>query len=244
MKDIGSKATSTHTNQTLSQRVIEIQKSNLDINDLIAQYIPFIRSVASKVTGRSIQRDSDTMSVGLLAFTEAIEHYDASKGKFLVFSRWVIKRRIIDHIRKEARTSKEIYYEDIPEYEKYQLDKYSKEDDYSVDNPLAQEIAELSKILQKYSIAFEDLVLISPKATKTKKACAKAIQYIIDNPKIYEQMHRIKRIPIKEIEENCMIPRKLIERHRKYIVAVAEILTGDYLYLSEYVSFVEGGKAT
>jgi len=45
-------------------------------------------------------------------------------------------------------------------------------------------------------------------------------------------------LPIKDIESCEKLPRKILERHRKYIIAGAEILKGDYPILSGYLKFV------
>jgi len=39
------------------------------------------------------------------------------------------------------------------------------------------------------------------------------------------------------------VPRKIIERHRKYIIAATEIVGGDYPHLSQYMSFIKRGTS-
>lgn len=74
-------------------------------NRLIETYKPFIIKVVSKICGRFIQEGVDEeLSIGLMAFNEAIEVFDAHKGAFFSFSETVIKRRLIDYYRKEKRT--------------------------------------------------------------------------------------------------------------------------------------------
>jgi len=70
----------------------------------------------------------------------------------------------------------------------------------------------------------------------------KVIEYLIDNPAIMIKMRQSRRLPVKEFKENLNIPRKFLDRHRKYIITVVEILTGDYLYLKEYVAFIGKGE--
>ncbi|MNI48906.1 RNA polymerase sigma factor SigI [compost metagenome] len=50
---------------------------------------------------------------------------------------------------------------------------------------------------------------------------------------------RNKTLNIKELEKVTNIPRKKIERARRYIVAVLIILVGDYEYLRDYISLEE-----
>lgn len=230
------------TNLTLSERVIAIQQNKQDINTFIKEYIPFIKSSASQSINQPVTIESEIMSVALLAFNEAIKSYDADKGKFLSFSKWVIKRRIIDYIRKENRQTHNIDYVDIYNYSN--AETFAVEDTYQLENPLTQEIHELSTILKSYNIDFEDLVLVSPKAKKTRKACARAALYVIESDELYKEMTKHKQLPLKKIQVNCDIPRKLLERHRKYIVTVIIIYKKDYIYLKEYVAFVKGEQST
>ena len=56
------------------------------------------------------------MSIALLAFDEAVQHYNAQKGSFLAFSSLVISRRLTDYMRKQGRLNKEIVYSELSEY--------------------------------------------------------------------------------------------------------------------------------
>lgn len=227
---------------SLSAKIIDIQMGKDDVNTFIADYIPYIKSCAYKACGKYINRESDEMSVALMAFHEAINSYDNRKGSFLSFANWVIKRRIIDYMRKENRIISETNFSDLSQHQLNHVYDYEAGDDYLVENPLKLEIDALSNRLHSCNIQFEELVLVSPKSRKTKHACIGAIKYIVDNPIIYKEMQNNCRLPIKKIAENLKIPRKLLERHRKYIMTVVEILTGDYLYLREYVAFIEKGE--
>lgn len=96
--------------QTLETSVEKIQKGDKDLqNDLIQQYKPFIAKTVSSVCKRYIDEKDDEFSIGLIAFNEAIEKYSAEKGNsLLAFAELIIKRKVIDYIRKEARTAQHI----------------------------------------------------------------------------------------------------------------------------------------
>jgi RNA polymerase sigma factor len=51
-------------------------------------------------------------------------------------------------------------------------------------------------------------------------------------------LFRKKQLPIKQLQNMAEVSRKTIERNRKYIIAVAIILAGDYVYLKEYIKGV------
>ena len=183
------------------------------------------------------------MSIGLLAFHEAIKSYNPEKGNFLSFANWVIKRRVIDYIRKQSKDYCETNFGDLSQYQINQISNSTAKNEFWVENPLKMEIDAISEQLKSYDIAFEDLLQVSPKAQKTKALCKKVIEYIMENPAIKAKIRQKKRIPIKIFEENLNAPPKFMNRHRKYIIAVVEILSGDYVYLREYVAFIGKGES-
>ena len=83
-----------------------------------------------------------------------------------------------------------------------------------------------------------ELTDCSPKAGKTKDSCAHAIRYLKEHPLLIANMKTTKQLPIKIISENAKVPRKILERHRKYIITAAEILSGDYPKLAEYLKHI------
>lgn len=62
------------------------------------------------------------------------------------------------------------------------------------------------------------------------------INYIIKDGDIIEEIYLNNKIPILKIQKNTNVPRKTIERSRKYIISVLIILLGDYQYIKEYIN--------
>ena len=58
------------------------------------------------------------------------------------------------------------------------------------------------------------------------------------------QMRKNGALPVKELCQRSGAHKKLLEHHRRYIIAAAEILDGDYPHLAEYLRYVrKGGDA-
>lgn len=211
----------------------------------LKEYEFFILKTANNVTGKYVTKSDDQWSVSLSAFHEAIEAYSYEKGNFLSFSELVIKRRLFDYIKKQSKHFCEITINPhIFESESEEEDANLKQEVMSKvaikhDNDAKLEIEAISEILRGYGFSFFDLVNVSPKAKKTKLVCAKAILYITQNYILLDDMKRSKLLPIKVLENNLKLPRKILERHRKYIIAGAEIISGDYPILSEYLRFIK-----
>ena len=109
---------------------------------------------------------------------------------------------------------------------------------------LKLEIEAANQAFSLYNFSFFDLTKCSPRAKKTKSSCAKAVNFMLQNPLLIEELHNTKQLPLKIIENNTRVPRKILERHRKYIIAAIELLSGEYPNLAEYLQYIrkENGK--
>ena len=207
------------------------------------------RALASRVTGRFITESDDEWSVVLLAFYEAVKGYDRGRGSFMAFADMVIKRRLIDHIRSQSAAANTVAADmsladgQADEDGRYgpaarrlieESESAMQRDEESQD--IRSEIEALDRELKNYGIAFSDLPAVSPKAEKTRIACARAAMYVCEDDGEYSDMKRTRRLPAGSINKNCGIPRKLLENHRKYIIAVIEIIKGDYPRLAEFTA--------
>jgi RNA polymerase sigma factor len=205
--------------------VVQAKDDEKALEDFIRSQEGFIIKAASRASKHYVTKSDDEWSIALSAFVEAVEKYELEKGSFMAFAELLIRRRLIDWFRINGRNNEEIHVEDIE----------NEPDTSRETEELKLEILALEGVLKEYGISFMDLTDASPKAQKTRDACRKAINWIVSNPMIINQMKESSQLPIKIIENNSGVPRKILERHRKYIIAVVEILTGDYPWLNEYV---------
>jgi len=226
--------------------VIEAKADEQLREHLLKKHEFYILKCASKSCHRFITKSDDEWSVAFMAFSQAIDHYDLSKGSFMKFAELVIKRRMIDFVKSQAKYNSEtsvdpIIFDAEPDETTEDLsirmavaDKVSREEQ----SDLKLEINTVNQIFQVYGFTFMDLSDSSPRTEKTKRACAKAIKYMLSNPSLIKELQLTRQLPLKIIENGTEIPRKILERHRKYIIAATEILSGDYPYLAEYLRYI------
>lgn len=218
----------------INDRVYAAKKDKLEREKLISDYTPFIIKQLSQFTNRYIdERNSDELSIGLIAFNEAIDAYESIKGSFLSFSSILIRRRLIDYLRKN-------HSEDtIP------LDLYSENrDDFESENRKL-EMFSFVNLLSLYDISLDDLVKQSPKHSDTRETLAKIASKICERKDFLEYLKSKKALPVKELVQNLNISRKTIERHRKYIIALVIIISEDLPILKQYIKYInsESGVA-
>ncbi|GMQ55794.1 RNA polymerase sigma factor SigI [Vallitalea sediminicola] len=220
--------------------IVLIAQDNIHMrNTLIEQYKPFIASIIQNKVGRYIEYGIDEeLSIGLIAFNEAIDKYEKDKGSFLTFSKIVISRRLIDYQRKNSKPGNNLilYNDDMSKnidlIDKKSIDLYK----IKSENELRQmEIIEFKKELLTWGLDFAKLIDHSPKHKRTRKLYNKIAILIVSDDELMDYIHSNKRLPIQKIEEKMKIHRKKIERGRIYIIALIIIKMGDYGYLKEYL---------
>ena len=210
--------------------IMEAQKSEEKMEALIKKYEPFILSSASQNSRKHITKSDDEWSIALLAFYDAVKSFDQGRGSFISYAKLIIRTRLIDFFRSEQHSRDQISIDLVPEYE-------MKVEQRGMD--IKYEILALEEVVKSYGFSYLDLIEGSPKARKTKEACRKSIRFMLSSQLLMADMKQTKLLPIKKIAENTKVPRKIIERHRKYIVTAVEILSGDYPHLSEYLAYVK-----
>ncbi|MEH7414835.1 RNA polymerase sigma factor SigI [Neobacillus drentensis] len=233
--------------RTLEETVLLVQQGERELlNQLIDAYKPFIAKTVSSVCRRYIYESDDEFSIGLIAFNEAIEKYSPERGSSLLsFSEIIIKRRVIDYIRKQTKNqhvsidiTNPLQEEESPGtviVNELSLDEFHKKNDEQLRK---EEILHFQKMLISFDLSFSDLVENSPKHADARKSAILIAKMLVDNPDLKEILLEKKRLPIKQLESMVNVSRKTIERNRKYIIAVALILSSDYVYMKDYIKGV------
>ena len=240
----------------LQERVLAAKADDGLFSFLVEENKTWILQCASQAVRHYVTDSDDEWSIALMAFSEALQSYDESKGSFRALASVVIKRRLTDYLRSEGKHGAEIVV--MPGAFDGELDE---EDAMGVNLHVQQtvaatslaaasddsaerareEIAEMQAILHEYGFSFFDLAESSPKAEKTKRSCGQAIRTMIESVILMAKMRLKRLLPIKELSEASGVVRKILDRHRKYIIAGAEIMDGDFPILASYLKYIREG---
>lgn len=215
-------------------------RNNIDQrNNFIIKYKNFILASASKASGKRITESDDEYSTALSAFNDAITKYEDDKGDFFNFAALIIKRRIIDEHRKQNNHS--IPFSSLSfTNNNGETEEFETEGAKDIKSDAAIEIDCLKHDLSKFGLSLFDLPECSPKSQKTKSAVYKVLTFILNNETAKSTILNNNELPAKLICENTLSKPKLLERHRKYIIAATVILTGDYPIISSYIHNLKG----
>jgi len=223
----------------------DLQKAD----ELIRDYIPFIRAEASRCASKFCTEQDDEFSIAMIAFHEAILGYERGRGAFLPYASMLIRSRIIDYQRKEARHQGQLsLYEERGEDGQTLLEETVDERDCfeeAADLEAArQEIAELSAVMAGFGVGFSDVAENAPKQERTLQACAAAIRCAGENKALLDELLHTKKLPMAQLVRGSGAERKTLERHRKYILAMLLIQTNGYEIIRGHLRHIlkrEGG---
>lgn len=193
---------------------------------LIRAYMPFVLSAVSKVVGRYVTAQDDEVSVGIEAFDEAISAYEDRKSRnFLAFAGLIIRRRLIDYLRRQPRSEElglpEVYpADDVEAFEAVER---------------RDEIQRFKAELSRFGISLADLVRDCPKHKDARERAKQIARLLAMDEEAWACVEARGQVPISRLEGVTGLHRKTIERHRKYIIAIALIYRGEYFYLRDYL---------
>jgi RNA polymerase sigma factor len=235
--------------ESVDSRALLAKTDPQAFEDLVVDYRPYILSCAARVCVKRIDPDNDEeYSTALLAFYEAVRQYDPSRGSFLSFARSVIRTRLIDGFRRVGRRppvqSLDDEAEDDEGYHKdptvaASVDAFERETQTS---ERREEITRFADELAVWNLTFRDLADASPKAYKTKTACGLLVREMLLDTTLQESFRKSRQLPLATLCERAGIPRKIADRHRRYIVSAVLVLTGEYPYMAEHLRWMRTRK--
>lgn len=228
--------------------VYAAKENSRKADDLIREYIPFIRSEAAKFMSRLCTDQDDEYSIAMMAFYEAIMGYEKGRGAFLSYAALLIRSRLVDYSRKEERHQGHIslHTENSGDDDRTLLDTLADDHDHfevsATREATRQEIEELSRVMGLFDVNFADVADNSPRQERTLQACTAAVRYARENPQLLDELLRTRRLPLAQLVAGTGVERKTLERHRKYILAMLLILTNGYEIIRGHLRHVLTGK--
>jgi RNA polymerase sigma factor len=207
--------------------------------------------IASRAVGRYVRLGmDDEFSVALMAVDEAIDRFDPARGRrFLAFAERVIRRRLIDHGRLKAPPEtplSALTVEDdegnsyVPALGRRALELATAADESAARH---EEILCYALRLREFGLGLEELVEVSPRHADARRDAVAIGRLVAADPALRAYLYEHRALPLKALEARVRATRKTIERHRKYIIAVALVSPSEFPHLYEYLKVHEQADA-
>lgn len=222
----------------LTARIEHAQRDRQALESLITDYLPFIKKEVAKA-GPALDYD-DRLSLGMLVFMNCVLQYEDGRGGLLPYAAKCIRNRLVDEVRKQgAYSGKTISLAANEEdesvlgiEERASLQEYDREQER---RELAEEIDLLAGRLLPFGIRMADLPAISPKQRRAREQCAALAREVMGDEELRRGLLANGRLPQEELAKRFSLSKKTIEKHRKYIVTLCIILTGEFPGIGAYL---------
>lgn len=219
----------------LTERVQLARQDSAAMEALIFDYLPFIKSEVAKATQLPLEHE-DRLSLGMLVFTQCVYQYQPGRGAFLSYASVCMRNRWIDEARKAGRGGATVYLQDEnagPAVEaQASLDIYSQKQEQRI---LADEIERLEEDMRLYGISYALLSKGGPRQKRSRQLCANLAYKVTQTPALLHQLTTHRKLAQAALAAQSGVSVKTIEKHRRYIVALVLILSGDYPGIRAFV---------
>lgn len=214
--------------------------------ELISRQEKNILRIASLAKRGFATKSDDEWAIALCAFSHAIDTYLPTKGAFVPYAEVLMKRSLIDEHRANARHVQEMpvspsaFEGEQDEDERNPvLPAVIEQSVRAADTTLQDEIRAANSALKRYGFGFYELIDCSPGRGKSREECLAAAQAVLDHPVALDQLLRTRQLPMKWLMEQSGLPKKRLERYRRYIIATIVICAGEFPALQGYI---RGGR--
>ena len=232
----------------ISARAVAAKESEDQFYHFAQDNRRFIKRCAFFACKRFVSESEDEWSIALIAFYEAVRTYRKDKGSFKSFASMVIRRRLMDYFDTQSRhyavlsAAPETFDGQLASdnASPFEIEVAKNSADANTHSrpgttPLEDEVEAIRQVVAAYGFDLYEIGGCSPKTGKTKKACASIIDAICHSQELTGIMRRKRNLPYVRLLELPGVTKKILERHRKYLIAAAEIRLGDFPQLGEYV---------
>lgn len=222
---------------------------------LLAEGKPFVRQVVCNFCHRKLEwGQDDELSIGLIAMNEAIDRYSQGRQiSFLAYARMVIKCRLKDFFRREARHNNLSF--EVAAADDYESPQSIYEAGQAWDNYVQEvaarerqdEVMEFGQLLADHGLDFQELAAASPKHTDSRENLIMVAWQLANNQQMMANLLEKSRLPLTELVLATGVNRKTLERGRKYIMAMALLFyhRHRFIYIYSYLKLTnwKEGKA-
>lgn len=232
------------------EQVYAAKRDTRAADELVRQYLPFIKSETAKFLGRfPVEGQDDELGIAMFAFHEAAMAYSRDKGAFLKLASAAIRNRLIDYQRKEQRHAGILSLDQTVDGDGEsrtlleQIDVGYDEIAHRQNVSAArEEIRKFAGELSEYGLTLADIAENCPKQERTLAACQRVLAYARKNPALLEQFTSTGRLPMASLSAGSGVERKTMERHRKYLAALLLAFTNGFEIIRGHLRQMSSGK--
>jgi RNA polymerase sigma factor len=182
----------------------------------------------------------------MLGFLQSVQTFNNESGAFIPYAHIVIRNRLLNAAAKEARIRKwhiPFFSKKAPsndegaaEYSPLEIEAARRNYEITVEREnLRGEIAEINAEFAGWDFDVTDLCEHRPKQDRSRLTCQAIADAALAHPGLIAEMKETRKFPVKKIIALTGCREKIIEKYRRYIIALILIMSGKYPYIQSFL---------
>ncbi|MDR2398701.1 MAG: sigma-70 family RNA polymerase sigma factor [Spirochaetaceae bacterium] len=223
--------------RSLREQLERAKTDNPALNRCIHAYMPFIKKCVTQVFFKPQER-RDHLSEGMLGFIQSVKTYKGEEGAFIPYAQTVIRHRLIDAARRERGMQKSLSsgFPETGEGASWEYEASQRSYDLQEEQKQLQlEIGEIDAELAQWGFDCFDLVRDCPKQERSRRTCHAVVRRALESETLVAQMRETRKLPVKALAQSAGVSDKVIDKYRRYILALILMVTGDYPYMHTFL---------
>ena len=205
------------------------------LNDVYDHLVHFCLRVISKTRGKYINANDDEAAIVPNVILDALDKYDPEQGSFMCYLGQAIRNRTIDGLRRERRNPAARPISLDPDF--FQTCNESEYFEDMIDDMARRhELQTYDKLLASFNLSINTLSEIAPRRPSTREQARRAAWVIAQDGEASTYLLNKGMLPHKILEQRFHITRSILERYRKFIIAVVLVYVYDLSYIKPYVT--------
>lgn len=205
------------------------------LDDVYDHLVRFCLRVISKTRGKYINSNDDEAAIIPNVILDVIDKYDPEQGSFMCYLGQAIRNRTIDGLRRERRNPMARPVSLDPDF--FQTCNESEFfGDIIDDLARRQELEAYERLLAPFNLSMNTLSNVSPRRPSTREQARRAAWAIAQDSDASTYLLNKGMLPHKILGERFHITRSILERYRKFIIAVVLVYVYDLGYIKPYVA--------
>jgi RNA polymerase sigma factor len=224
---------------SLSEKITLAKTDRHSLNQLIHEYIPFIKKCVSGIFFHG-QARQDYLTEAMLGFIQSVKTYHEEKGAFIAYAQTVIRNRLVNAAKKEAAIQKPLLPITAPQKDEKNIQwEYENAErqytDLAVHKEAQMEISELKSAFAQWGFTWTDLLKNCPKQNRSRNSCYEIVRALLADRQLHAEMLRTSKLPIQKLSALTGHSKKTLEKYRRYISALVLIIEGDFPYIHSFL---------
>jgi RNA polymerase sigma factor len=226
-------------------QIAEAKVNKESMGRLVNAYMPFIKKCISDIFFKKELRE-EYITEAMLGFLQSVQTYRSESGAFIPYAQTVIRNRLLNAAAKEARIKKwHIPFfskkkpsndEDIAEYSPLEIEAAQRNYEATVEREnLRREITEINAEFAGWDFDVTDLCEHRPKQDRSRLTCQAIADVALAHPSLIAEMKETRKFPVKKIIALTGCREKILEKYRRYIIALILIMSGEYPFIQSFL---------